>query len=405
MGKTTDKINLIACNIYRTIQSFFWKRNSSVVLFGSWFGEKFADNTRFLFQYLSEHKIRYGLTHVVWVSRLQSVVDTVRKLGYEAYLIDSEESIYYHKLALFHIVCNATSDIQAEYSNGAVKINLWHGPLGFKNVGCSSLDYLKLKNRHKFLFSIRDLLHDTTLYRYIGEGLGGWGNCYYLSNTPTTTKQFMDYFRMPSEYYIEAGSPRTSYQPKLTPEEEKIVAYIKTFKKAIFYLPTFRMGESSFDFIEAGHGLQKYLRENNYLWVEKVHSASIQKPADDVGENILNLPHDFDVNILIPHVDMMVSDYSSAIGDAMYFYKPVAFYVPDLNEYRTGERGFVDNFEELMCGPKCQTVDELRDAIDVLLKNDFKPDSHYIDIRYRYYGSDRTMDEIWRGILEGVKDN
>lgn len=64
-------------------------------------------------------------------------------------------------------------------------------------------------------------------------------------------------------------------------------------------------------------------------------------------------------------------------------HKSVVFYIP-LDEYCYGERGFVKNFEELMCGPKCCTVYELRDAIDGLQKNNFIPDSHYLDVRYRY---------------------
>lgn len=388
----------------------FWKRDSSVVLFGSWFGEKFSDNSRFLFQYLSEHKDEYGLTHVVWVARKQSVVDIVRKLGYEAYLMESEESNHYHKLAKYHFISNACSgaynyppDIMTEYSSGAVKINLWHGLLGFKNVNCTSLDSLKFKKEHKFLFGIRRALHKLAIYRKLAEAPGGWGDCFFLSSTTTTTKQFMDWFCLPANNFIEAGSPRNSYMPKLTSEEKDVIAYIKRFKKVIFYLPTFRMGESSFDFSKAGNGLRGYLKDNDYLWVEKAHSASYQKPAEFNDNNILNLSHEFDVNILIPYVDMVVSDYSSAIGDAMFFYKPVVFYVPDFDEYRTGERGFVENFEELMCGPICRTIDELRDSIDGLLKNNFTPDSHYLDVRYRYYGPDKTMDEIWRALLEYIK--
>lgn len=68
----------------------------------------------------------------------------------------------------------------------------------------------------------------------------------------------------------------------------------------------------------------------------------------------------------------------------MYFYNSVVFYIPDLDEYRYGERGFMKYFEKLMCGPKYRTLDELRDAIDGLLKNNFIPDSHYLGVCYRY---------------------
>ena len=403
--KLIKKINTLINNIVMAFKSLGWKRDDSIVLFGSWFGERFADNSRFLYQYLSENMSKFNLTHVVWVSRSPSIVDTVNSLGYEAYLMDSKESINYHKIAKYHIICNAAAsvydykaDILCEYSWGAIKVNLWHGSLGFKNVGMSSNEYLVRKAKHRVLFSLKEHLHQLSLYRKFVELPGGWGDCYYVSNTPTTTRQLWCSSQLPIKNYIEAGTPRVSYLPKMTVEEKSILNYIRKFKKIIIYLPTFRVGESSFDFEEAGKSLQVYLKENNYLWVEKVHSANKLKPLVH-GSNILNLPHDFDVNLLIPFVDMMVSDYSSALGEAMYYYKPIIFYVPDLNEYLTGERGVVENIEEIMCGSIVKSVNELKEAVDSVLRNEFKPDNKYLAVRERYYGSKKTISEIWEEIL------
>lgn len=409
MDKLLLKIKLIISNVIIAIKSLGWKRDSSIILFGSWFGEKFADNSRFLYQYLSEHKDDYGLTHVVWVSRLQSVVDIVRNLGYEAYLMDSKESIFFHKTAKYHIICNASNsiseykaDILSEYSWGAIRINLWHGSLGFKNVGMNSNEYLLRKKQHRILYSIKEFFHKSSLYRKFVESVGGWGDSYFLSQTPVTTHELWCNTQLPLENYIEAGTPRVSYFPRMTEEEKRIINYIKQFKKTIIYLPTFRAGDDSFDFREAGKGLKAYLKAHNYLWIEKVHSASSLK-KEEYGTNILNLPHDFDINLLVPHVDMMVSDYSSAVGEAMFFYKPVVFYVPDFDKYRSGDRGLVYNFEDLMCGPKARTLYELQNMIDSLLNKDFKPDAHYLDVRYKHYGPKKSIVKIWEGIFEGIR--
>ena len=82
-------------------------RDNSIVLIGAWFGNRFADNSRYLFQYLSENKVALGLTHVIWVTRSSSVCKTIRQMGYECYMMDSEESIAYHKKAGIHIICNS----------------------------------------------------------------------------------------------------------------------------------------------------------------------------------------------------------------------------------------------------------------------------------------------------------
>ena len=125
---------MIFSNIIMAIRSVFWKRQRDIVLFGAWFGDKFADNSRFLFQYLSENKDALNLKHVVWVTRKEKVLKTLRAMGYECYMMDSPESIKYHKQAFMHIVCNSTAnskgfipDIDIRYSFGAKRINLWHG--------------------------------------------------------------------------------------------------------------------------------------------------------------------------------------------------------------------------------------------------------------------------------------
>jgi len=44
-------VNLAVC-----VYGLFFKRDNKIILVGAWMGEKFADNSRFLFQYLTSHK-------------------------------------------------------------------------------------------------------------------------------------------------------------------------------------------------------------------------------------------------------------------------------------------------------------------------------------------------------------
>ena len=412
MGRLTRKFLLITRNIKVAIQSIHWQKDSTIVVVGSWFGEKFADNSRFLYQYLSENKKILGLNHVVWISRSQAVVTNLRNMGYEAYVIDSKESIEFHKRAKYHIICNSASgefgenksDIFTSYSWGAVRINVWHGILAFKGVSFASNDYIREKQKHKILFGIREFLLRYSIFRKFYLVPGGWGDCYYLSTTPTATETMKKFFRLPSDYYIETGEPRVSCKVRVTEEEQEIIDYIKSFKKSILYLPTFRNEDSAFDFTEASKGLQSYLKENDYLWIQKFHSASRQRHNEVIDlNNVLNLPHDFDINLIIPIVDMVVSDYSSVIGDAMYFYKPIAFFVPDFEEYQNDDRGFVVNLDDHMCGPRAKDIKELQRTINDFLKVKFKPDKKYLLIREKYFGKGKTMKEIWDDILNVTK--
>ena len=118
---------------------FIW-RSKQIWLFGSWMGEKFADNSRFLFQYIDENKKTFGIKKVIWVTKNPDVLNELRLHGYECYLFNSKKSFYYHIKSGVHVICNSSAskrfcnDIRTNLSFGAKKIQLWHG-VGIKAVG------------------------------------------------------------------------------------------------------------------------------------------------------------------------------------------------------------------------------------------------------------------------------
>ncbi|UTX52131.1 CDP-glycerol glycerophosphotransferase family protein [Leucobacter aridicollis] len=66
-----------------------------------------------------------------------------------------------------------------------------------------------------------------------------------------------------------------------------------------------------------------------------------------------------DINDVILAADLLVTDYSSVMFDAAVAGTPLAFYVPDLPQYRDAERGFTFDFEASAPGPLLQSRDEL----------------------------------------------
>lgn len=74
-------IKKTAYNLF-LLQSHYSGKGKSIVLFGAWFGERIADNPRFLYQHLFDNKEKYGLTHVVWVTRKEEVYQLMDQMGY-----------------------------------------------------------------------------------------------------------------------------------------------------------------------------------------------------------------------------------------------------------------------------------------------------------------------------------
>ncbi len=400
-------------NVLYAVQSKTWKRQNDIILFGAWFGEKFADNSRFLFQYLDKNKKELKLSHVVWVTRNETLCNQLTLMGYEAYMIGSEESTYYHKKAGMHILCNASSDrngskpdIQHELSFGAKRVNLWHGVGVVKGVGCDSLEYKRKKELRPLIYKIKEGLEKFKLYRLFVQEKGGWGDFYFLSPTPTTTKQFKRFSYIPEKNFIESLYPRTCSCIEHFSHEKEVITEMNKYSAVILYLPTFRTGQNRFDFTSVANRLQNILLEHNILWIQKAHSASGVGKIGSADKNILSLNHDFDINVLIPHIDILITDYSSAASDARFFRKPVLFYVPDIDDYMNGENGVTEEAEELLSGPKFYDEEQLQLGIVESLKNpnSAKPDNYEM-IRSKYWGKDKDMKQIWIDICKTSKFN
>lgn len=420
MQRVSLKIKQIIRNISLAIQSIFWKKDQSVVLFGAWFGERFADNSRFLYQYLHDNMDELNLSHVVWVTARESIVNELRSLGYEAYMIDSKESRYWHKRAKYHIICNSgytkvlydlkgnkhiiRGDILGELSYRAIRINLWHGTGGLKAVGMNSNAYKHNRDLHPLIYRVKDfLVFHSRFFQLFFSQAAAWGRCYQLSTAPIQTKTLYSSDGRQPSMCIETSYPRNCPCPKLLHREEEVIDAIRKHSSVILYLPTFRTN-SKFQYVDLGVELKDVLKKNDILWIEKAHSAEmVNRTVSSNDDNRITLEPDFDINVLIPHITILLTDYSSVRMDAMFHNKATMFYVPDFDDYCNGDNGFLADPNEVMCGPKLYTVDELRRAIETYYSKPEASKTHnYPEIRDRYWSKNRSLSEIWDDILKVV---
>ena len=414
MNTAVLKLTIGIKNIGWAFRSLFWKKDPSVAIFGSWFGKKFADNPRFLFEYLSENKEKLGLTHVVWITRSEEVLNTVRNLGYEAYLLDSPESIKYHKIAKYHIGNNAPasnepkieSELYNQLSFRAKKINLWHGVAVIKGVSFEAKEYIEKRKKHPFIYSVKESLRkNSSFYRKFFEFEGGWGDCFFVVPSAAEREKMYRSHILPEKRFIITGYARNCPCPKLTKDEEAVIDIIKGFETSIIYMPTFRTGSNTFDFRTVGEELNPFLEKENILWIQKGHTADKHLDNYSFEKNRLCLPNDFDTNVIVPLVSILVTDYSTAMTDGIYHNKPVLLYAPDYEVFSQGERGLTQDAEEIMtgCGNQYRTIEELETAIKKAVND---PDSvkpeRYNETRNKYWGEERSLEEIWNDIKEGV---
>ena len=273
-----------------------------------------------------------------------------------------------------------------------------------KGVNFSSREYIEKKNKYKLFYITKEfLIQKSSVFRKLSPG--GWGDCYYLGTTESAIDILKKNFLLPDHNYIKSGLPRNC-NCRMTNEEEAVINTINKFPYIILYLPTFRNGNDGMDLSLISKEVQDELINKNILWIQKGHSADNKFGETNTNNiNILSLSPNFDINVLYKYITLVITDYSSVMGDAVYFSKPVWFYVPDYNEYINGDRGFVAKPEELMCGPKFYNIVSLKRAISNIDKLDAKKHSEiykYPYIKEKYWGENKTIAEIWSDILEHI---
>ena len=112
---------------------------------------------------------------------------------------------------------------------------------------------------------------------------------------------------------------------------------------------------------------------------------------------------DFDINILFPYIDMLVTDYSSAMLDALYFRKKILYYVPDYTYYISKDRGFLMDYDSICITPKVERPSDLQEQLIALMSGTTKYDAKAEKIRKLFWKYDNwTCQEIWKAILKKI---
>lgn len=362
-------------NILTDAINIFIRRDKRILLCGAWMGERFADNSRFLFQYLFQNQEQYGIQKIVWVTRNINVYELLTKLGYEVYMMHSLKSIYYHLKAGTYIVCNLGFGVKGYYGDTmghlaghAIKINTWHGiPI---KAGKSTSDNIKMNGlKSKIIYTLRTSQLFCSIFTP-----GHWDKAFYLSTGHKCTQRCSAFLNVDKKYFIEIGYPRDCItQEHLTEKESKILSYISTFEKTLLYVPTFREHGT------VSHPLEnltfnQFIEDSGYLWIEKSHPAMDEYTNKEKNaRHILYLESDFDINVILSKITLLITDYSSVCFDAIAYNKPVLYYASDYKYYLCKERGFLCDYKSFAGKNLSTTIEELKEQIIKYFEdNDYK---------------------------------
>ena len=121
-------------------------RNDKIWIFGAWFGEKYADNSKYLYEYVVQNEKEIK---AVWITKSKEIYAQLKAKNFTVYKASSFLGIFFTLIAGYAFLTNGQTDVNCFFINGCKQVWLWHGMPLKKILKCDDA-YVKI-NRYKKL--------------------------------------------------------------------------------------------------------------------------------------------------------------------------------------------------------------------------------------------------------------
>lgn len=324
-------------------------KNKKIWVFGAWFGTKFADNSKYFYQFLNNNTD----IKAIWIYKDKKLEPFFSKNEMRSYYYKSFYGILYQLLASKVFVSHSiSSDLNPlAISLNTQRIQLWHG-VPLKKIMYDNPAECKWWNKN-----IVYKLLTNNFYTYV------------LSPSPLFNDIFSSAFDVSTKKIIDSGYPRndvfTASKIKIDNEKLKVI-YMPTYRSSMQSRDSLFSEKYKFDF----ERLERILKENMIELTIRVHPANL--PPEELLKKLKKSESIFlsstdDIYEEINNYDCLISDYSSILFDFAITKKTIIFSAFDLKEYLSEERGMYHPYQDISGGNEAKNWDDVLRKI-LLLK-------------------------------------
>lgn len=324
---------------------FLVPKNNNLIVVNAWFGQKYADNTMYEFEYLLENTS----FNVVWTTKNRKVFDKLKREGKPVVLSNTVKGIWTQIRAKMLLSTIQHHDFNKYFLCNCILLDLDHGII-YKQVG----------------FDIHpddtyQLVHDKVVKKYVK---------FYMTTTSYLTEKMMEHsYHVKEDNTFLCGKARLDYffDKKLRTDNSSLKELIGD-RKTIMYMPTHRSNGKKKINIEELIDL-KYINDlcvkYGYLFIIKKHFYHrSENTKTDQYSNIIDVTGStFDAQEMLFNADILITDYSSCYIDFLLLDRPLVLFTYDLEEYLENERELFVSFEDLDIGYQPLTKNQLNDAL------------------------------------------
>ena len=326
MIKLKSYLKYMIIKIIICLLKFFWiipiKKNR--ILFFSFGGKQYSDNPKYICENLD---ILAKKQEIIWAFKENS-------LYYKS--IKKYKTVKYLSLKFFFFFITSkiiiTNDFVPSFlpvRKKQVLLNTWHGGSPLKTVGLMQED---TSYYDKLFFKIHNKKYSA-----------------FLSSSKFMTEDVFKKSLAYSGEILEFGMPRNAI---LLSEHEQVIKQVYdelNFSKnkevgIVLYAPTFRGTTSDTSFLPEAEqfSINNILTTLNkkfdkkFIFLFRAHHTMKVNIDSKYCINVTDYP---DMQELLCASDILITDYSSCMGDMALTKKPIFLYTPDLDDY-IKDRGF-----------------------------------------------------------------
>lgn len=370
--------------LFMMLASCIIKIDNESAVFSSYSGINYSDSPRYISEKIKEISPQ---KHIYWImgrsadtSMIPSYVDIIYKKTIKSVLVMIKCKLW---------VFNDTLPLGVFKRKKQIYVQTYHGDRVPKKILYDQNNMI-VNNYRTNKFVINE--PKTMTYGIAGSELG--------------EKVYRTAFRFKGEV-INVGMPRNDCLVNLNGEKVKEIKEKLgvSDRKILLYAPTFRDNARKVQPVEFDlKGIREKLEQKTGdKWIVFIRKHKATNTLEYTkGEGILDVSDYNEMAELLMISDMLVSDYSSSVGDFILLNRPILLYQPDYDDYKRNCRNF--NFDLKESGYiVAYTMDEIYSIIERIDDFDFTTINKNIMDRFGIHESGKSAEIIAYRLISEMK--
>ncbi len=368
-------------------------------VFGAWFGEKYADNSKYLFEYVNEH---HPEIRAVWLTRNEETLNLIKNKGYEAYTTHSLKGYSISLRANLGVLSTSIYDINENLSAKAKTVQLWHG---------TGLKKAVFDHKDPYFRDMTETLPGKIKLKFFPFIKREWENDLYAVASESVRKTRASAFRASPDKVLVTGTPRTDIFFNSKVEKVPLHTFLADLKAKGFKIGIYMPTRSEGFLLEDLKDMEPELKDKKIFLLIKLHYRKLGE-VDSLEEDVGNVRfiRDEDINqdiyTILKCTDFLITDYSSTYTDYLLLDKPIIFFIKGIHDFLEDKHSLWFDYWEVTPGPKAKNWQQLVKYMDEAIKS---PDEHQKDrerIRnlFHYYQDGGSSERVFKAIFDKLQE-